>query len=174
MCDNKERLHFFGTSLRGCAFFIGVIILKETVCCFFGHHDAKEEIMDNLRQQISSLIENENVSRFYVGNHGHFDYMVITILREMKEEFSHIDYRVVLAYMPKSTDNFCFVEPEETVFPNGLEKVPRRFGIVWRNKWMLKQSDIVVCYAYHHLGGAGQMVEMAEKQGKRIINIAKI
>ena len=39
---------------------------------------------------------------------------------------------------------------------------------------MLKQSDIVVCYAYHHLGGAGQMVEKAEKQGKRIINIAKI
>ena len=32
----------------GVCFFYGGIILKETVCCFFGHHDATDEIKDKL------------------------------------------------------------------------------------------------------------------------------
>ena len=56
--------------------------------------------------------------------------------------------------------------------PEGLEAVPKRFAISLRNDWMLKQSQIVVCYVWHSMGGSGKFVEKAERQGKRIINLA--
>ena len=147
--------------------------MKETVC-FFGHHDTTDDIKDRLRQEIRFLIINENARQFYVGNHGRFDYMVIEVLREIKEEFPGITYAVVLAYMPdRPTDEYSCFSPEESLFPDGLEKVPRKFAVLWRNDWMLKQSDTVVCYVYHAFGGSGRMVEKALKQRKRVINLAK-
>ena len=149
--------------------------MKETVCCFFGHHNAKDEIKEKLCEQVRSLIVNENAKKFYVGTHGNFDYLALLVLREMKKEFPDIDYTVVLAYMPdRSPDEYSYFAPEETLFPDGLEKSPRRLAIIKRNEWMLKQSDTVVCYVWHFLGGAGSMVEKAERKRKRIINIAKM
>lgn len=144
------------------------------VCCFFGHSNTPDTVKDKLREQVRSLIENEGVNQFLVGTHGHFDYMVLTVLREMKKEYPHIVYDVILAYMPDSSpDDYSVYKPEETVFPTGLESVPRKFAILWRNDWMLKESDIMVCYVTHHFGGAGRMEEKATKQKKRVINLAK-
>ena len=149
--------------------------MQETACCFFGHHYIKDEISVELRHEIRNLIENENVRKFYVGNHGDFDQMVTKILREMKKEFPHINYAVVLAYMPnRPVNEYPSDFSEETLFPDGLEKVPRKHAILWRNDWMLKRSDIVLCYVWHFLGGSGRMIEKAIKQKKRIINLAKM
>ncbi len=149
--------------------------MKETVCCFFGHHDATDEIKDKLRQKIRSLIVNENAQKFYVGSHGRFDYMVLEVRSEMKNEFPHINYAVVLAYIPHHpSDEYSYCTPEESIFPGGLEKVPRKYGILWRNDWMLKRSDTVICYVWHCIGGSGRMVEKALKQGKRVINLVEI
>ena len=147
---------------------------KGSACCFFGHHDAPDKIKDALRRQVKNLILNENIRRFYVGNHGHFDYMALEVLREMKTEFPDIDYAVVLAYLPENSekwqDNFT---PRETLFPDGLESVPKRYRIPRRNKWMLDNSDIILCFVRHYFGGSGKTTDKALKQGKRIINLAE-
>ena len=148
--------------------------MKETVCCFFGHRNITDEITDDLRKAVRSAITDYNARMFYVGNHGSFDVLAFKVLREMKDEFPYINYAVVLAYMPgHSEKEYSYYSPEETLYPDGLEKVPRKFAIVWRNNWMLKQSDTVICYVYHHFGGAGQMIEKAQKQNKTIINLHK-
>lgn len=166
---NTFSAHSFGSAL-----FYGGIFLEEKVCCFFGHHDATDDIKDKLRQEIRAQIVNEKVQKFYVGNHGHFDYMVLEVLREMKNEFPNINYAVVLAYMPdRPADEYSYYKPEESLFPDGLEKVPRKYGILWRNDWMLKQSDTVICYVWHYIGGSGRMIEKAVKQGKKIINLSE-
>lgn len=149
--------------------------MKETVCCFFGHRDASDDIKENLRKEIRSLIVNQNAQMFYIGNHGHFDYIVLKVLREMKNEFPNINYGVVLAYMPeRPKDEYSYYTTEESILPEGLEKVPKKFAILWRNDWMLKKSDTVICYVYHYGGGSGIMIEKALKQGKKIINLAKM
>ena len=154
-------------------FFYGVVILKEKVCCFFGHHDTSDNIRDLLCEQVETLIKN-GAENFYIGNHGHFDFLALGVLRQMKEKYPHITYAVVLSRMPdRHTDEYLYYKPEESLFPDGLEKVPKRYGILWRNDWMLKQSDTVVCYVNHYLGGAGRMLEKALKQGKNIINLSK-
>ena len=138
------------------------------VCTFFGHKDTPKEIEPILRSTLIDLIENKNANVFYIGNNGSFDNMV----RRQLEGLSHtypITYSVVLAYLP--TEKNKYDNLTNTIYPEGLETVPKRFAISWRNKWMIQQSDIVVTYVTHNFGGAAQFKEMACKIGKRITNL---
>ncbi len=141
------------------------------VCTFFGHKDAPKEIEPTLRSTLIDLIENKNVTVFYVGNNGNFDTMVRRQLEDLSQTYP-ITYSVVLAYLP--TEKNKYDKLTNTIYPEGLETVPKRFAIPWRNKWMIQQSDVVVTYVTHNFGGAAQFKEMAEKQNKTIINLYSI
>ena len=141
------------------------------VCCFFGHRDTPSTVKPDLIECITSLTE-EGVTEFLVGNQGAFDAIVLSALRLVKEQHPHITYNVVLAYMPAAKEEYTYADPMETMYPEGLESVPKKFAISWRNDWMLKESDIVVCYVRHSFGGSGKFVEKAIKQNKRVINLA--
>lgn len=139
------------------------------VCTFFGHKDTPKEIEPTLRSTLIDLIENKNVTVFYVGNNGNFDTMVRRQLEDLSQTYP-ITYSVVLAYLP--TEKNKYDNLTNTLYPEGLETVPKRFAISWRNKWMIQQSDIVVTYVNHSFGGASQFKEMAERQGKTVIELS--
>ena len=136
---------------------------------FFGHKDTPKEIEPTLRSTLIDLIENKNVNVFYVGNNGNFDTMVRRQLEDLSQTYP-IAYSVVLAYL--HTEKNKYDNLTNTIYPEGLETVPKRFAISWRNKWMIQQSDIVVTYVNHNFGGAAQFKEMAESLGKIAINLA--
>lgn len=142
------------------------------ICTFFGHRDCPSSIKPKLRDVIINLIEKEHVDLFYVGNHGAFDAMVRTQMREMEQTYPNIRYAVVLAYLPQKSNEFDPQNYSDTIFPEGIETVPKRFAISWRNRWMLKQADYVVTYVTHSWGGAAQFAEMAKRQHKKVINIS--
>ena len=144
-----------------------------SVCTFFGHRDCPETIRPKLHAALVELIEEQGVDSFYVGNHGTFDRMVRSLLRELSERYPHIRYSVVLAYVPQRWDEFDQRDFSDTMVPEGVETVPPRFAIAWRNKWMLREADYVVTYITHGWGGAAQYAEMAERQGKTIIRLAE-
>ena len=54
--------------------------------------------------------------------------------------------------------------------PDGIEKVPPRFAISYRNRWMVKHADYVIAFV-HRGGGAEQFVKLAERQKKSVINL---
>ncbi len=141
------------------------------ICTFFGHRRVPQYIESELRDTIIKLIEQNNVDMFYVGNHGGFDGMVRRVLKELAEKYD-ITYYVVLAYMPGKKDEFGYDDYSNTILPDGIESVPKRFAITYRNKWMIEQSDYVITYVTNHIGsGAAQFKETAEKKGKIVINI---
>lgn len=142
------------------------------VCTFFGHHDCPGSVREKLYETISDLIENHGVSMFYVGNHGSFDAIVRSVLRDLQSKYPQIQYAVVLAYLPGKKSELGCEDYSDTMLPEGIEVVPRRFSITWRNKWMLKQSDYVVTYITHSWGGAAQFAEMASKQRKTVVSLA--
>jgi len=144
-----------------------------SVCTFFGHRDCPETIRPKLHAALVELIEEQGVDSFYVGNHGTFDRMVRSLLRELSERYPHIRYSVVLAYVPQRWDEFDQRDFSDTMVPEGVETVPPRFAIAWRNKWMLREADYVVTYITHGWGGAAQYAEMAQRQGKTIIRLAE-
>lgn len=140
-------------------------------CTFFGHKDTPNEIEPTLRSTLVDLIENKNVLKFYVGNHGNFDYMVKRCLIELKKVY-FIDYNVVLAYLPSKKYYKEGKKPTDTILPDNIETVPPKFAIIYRNKWMIEQSDYVVTYVKYSIGGAARFKELAEKKRKIVINIA--
>lgn len=96
---------------------------------------------------------------FYVGKEGAFDALAAAVLEEL-----NLNYCVVCAYMPK--ENI-----KNSLFPEGQESVHPRFAIKKRNKWMLDRADIAITYVERPFGGAAEYAALAERQGKRIINI---
>ena len=119
-------------------------------CTFFGHRIINKDIKDLLTRQIENLIAEYGVNVFYVGNNGQFDHLVAAVLRELKSRNLQISYSIVLAYTPP------------------------RFAISKRNQWMVQQSDYVIAYVEHSIGGAAQFTEYARKKHKTVINLADL
>ena len=139
------------------------------ICTFFGHRECSETIKPKLRAVLVDLITNHGVDMFYVGNHGQYDAIVRSALRELKKEYPQINYAVVLAYMPKKKTEYD--DYSDTMLPEGIETVHPRYAISWRNSWMLQQSEYVVTYITHSWGGAAQYAQKAKLQSKKLINI---
>ena len=135
---------------------------------FFGHKDTPKEIEPTLRSTLIDLIENKNVTVFYVGNNGNFDTMVRRQLENLSQTYP-ITYNIVLAYLPTKKSEYD--DYTNTILPEGIETIPKRFAISYRNKWMVEQSDVVVTYVTHSFGGAAQFKELAERQGKTVIEL---
>lgn len=138
-------------------------------CTFFGHADAPDIIKDTLREVIVNLITKENVTVFYVGVEGQYDRLCYRILKEIEFQYKYIKIFRVLAYL-KNDNKFL----EDSLYPLGIEKVPKRFAIPFRNKWMIRKSDYVISYVTRSVGGASKFADMAIKQNRIVINIAKL
>lgn len=137
---------------------------------FFGHKDTPAKVESDLREVIKELIEKYGADKFYIGNQGNFDSMVLRVLRELKKDYPHIIFYVVLAYIP--TQN-TFSDDFETIIPDGIENTPPKFAISKRNRWMVENSEAVITYVTVSFGGASQFKTLAEKKNKLVINIAK-
>ena len=140
-------------------------------CTFFGHRDCPDLIYPTLKSSIEGLILSRNVNRFYVGNQGRFDVLVLKALRELKLQHPEIVYYVVLAYLPSKQLPY---DPEETLYPEGLETVPPRFAITHRNRWMVDHSDFVIAAVSREFGGAADSVHYAETHRKEVIRIGSV
>jgi len=148
---------------------------REKVCTFFGHADSPTNIKKEIQKVIEDLILQKGVNTFYVGTNGNFDRMVQSVLIDLKKQYPNLECCTVLAYMPGIKSEFDVAyEKLETLYPDGLEKVPKRFAIDWRNKWMVQQSDYVISYVRHSFGGAAKYMELAKRKKKIVYNLANL
>lgn len=135
-------------------------------CTFFGHKDTPSSIALPLRNAIKSLITDEGVRRFLVGNNGRFDEMALRALEELEKEYG-IEYSVVYAYMPKENA----VNWKHGLYPEKVAKTPKRFAIDARNLYMLTESQYVISYV-KYAGGAKKFEEKAQQKNKKLIKLA--
>ena len=139
------------------------------VCTFFGHRECPSALRPALDRELRRLV-NAGVTQFYLGHHGQFDALVLASLQQLKTEFPHISYAVVLsrcnATVGKEHDG------ENTLYPEEVACVPPRFAIDRRNRWMLQQADIVVTHTVYPWGGAARFADLAKRKGKTVINLA--
>lgn len=149
------------------------------ICCFAGHatlYDSEVTIKSTLKKEIANLIENENVTTFYSGGKGAFDWLCAETVNELRVDYSFIKSYWVLSYMPREKDEFpgriskIF---DDTVYPD-MENVPKRLAIIKSNEWIVNNSEFLIEYVKHDLGsGAYKTLEYAKKKKHIIaINIA--
>ena len=143
-----------------------------SACTFFGHRDCPSSIKEKLYKEIEQLISHHGVDTFYIGTQGSFDRMTYAVLVDLRKRYQHMKIYRVLAYMPRLSDIAQDRSVlDDTILPEGIEKVHPRYAIPHRNNWMIDHSDYVIAYITHTFGGAYQAVERAKKKGKIMIQI---
>ena len=137
------------------------------ICTFFGHRDTSEKIIFELKKTIENLISN-GVTQFYVGNNGNYDLFVQNILSNIKSENNEIDFKIVLSYLDEKalTNN-----QDATIFPEGLEKVPKRYAISKRNDWLISNSNIAIIYSTNTFSNSFKLSQKAIKKKLTVINL---
>ena len=153
--------------------------LSEKSCCFFGHRNTPQSVEPLLTETTKKLILEQNVRYFYVGNQGNFDSMVLSSLKKLKESYPQIEYTVVLAYMPSETTDKKY--GNISLYPDGLEYVPKRFAVSHRNNWMIKHSyflyaisDIILAVYYSLSCKASKPVSPVRTRTISSISLIKI
>ncbi len=145
-------------------------------CCFAGHatlYGNEETIKSKLKNEIINLIENHDVTTFYSGDKGSFDWLCARTICEIKKDYSSIKSYCILSYMPKEKDEYDNTLKifDDTIYPD-IEKIPPKFAIIKRNEWMIKNSDFLIAYVENHFGGAYKTLQYAERRKNiKIINL---
>lgn len=140
-------------------------------CFFIGHREADERLIPILTKVIERLIVEDQVLHFYVGGYGGFDRIAASAVKRVKVHYPEITLTLVLPYHPGERPTEIPYGFDGTYYPEGLEKVPRRYAIVRANEIMVKQSDWLVSYVRHGASNSRRILEYAEKQGTACINI---
>lgn len=145
-------------------------------CFFIGHREADERLLPVLQSTIRRLIEEEDVTEFYVGGYGGFDRIAGAAVKQLKAKYPHISLRMVIPYHPAERPVEAPNGYDGTYYPDGLKGVPRRFRIVRVNKFMIDTSDWLIAYVCHGAGNSRKFLEYAERREKmgmlRIVNVA--
>lgn len=139
-------------------------------CFFIGHRDAPESLLPAVRAAAEKLIREQGVTDFYVGSRGSFDRLAAAVMRELRESHPEVRLYRVLAYLPTGREEL----PEGftgSVFPEGLETVPRRLAILRANRAMVDACEYLIAYAPHLTGNARKVVEYARRRWRRVMEV---
>lgn len=130
-------------------------------CAFIGHRDA-DGIEKQIEFEIKNLMQTGNVE-FYSGGMGNFDKMCEKTVREFGGRITFVPYNV---NQIKEKDKLWY---NSIICPFG-NKPYSKFDIPNRNKWLVDNCDVFICYV-NKPGGAKRTYDYAIKNGKTIINL---
>ena len=136
-------------------------------CFFIGHREASSEVLPALMEVIEQHIVEYGVTEFIVGNYGGFDHMAAKAVIAAKERHRGITLSMLIPYHPAERPIKLPSGFDNTFYPPGMEKVPRRLAIVRANRFMVDHVDYLIAYAWHPASNARDLVEYARNREQR-------
>ena len=142
-------------------------------CFFIGHRDAPESIYDRLLSAVKRHISEYGVTDFVVGRYGNFDRLAARAVMEAKQHHHNVSLTLLMPYYHADAeplpDGF-----DGSLFPDGLETVPKRAAILRANQYMIHHCDYMIVYDAGRIGNTRTLVYQARRiKGLQIDNIAK-
>lgn len=115
---------------------------------FFGHrnfiNDKKyEERVLEILFEIKRNKENEGFE-ILLGGYGGFDGFALRCARKFKAAAKNVTITLVTPYIDRKD-----MEGYDTIFYPALENVPKKFAIIYRNKKMVDNSDLIIAFIDH-------------------------
>ena len=148
--------------------------MKPYIVSLFGHRElhAHKKVEDKLTEILCELIRTKEYIEVYVGRNGEFDRFAASVVKCVIKDFSYgnIGMTLVLPYPDKDMEYYDTYYDSITI-PECVARIHPKGAITQRNKWMVEESDLVVCYVERESGGAYSAVKYAEKLNKRVVNI---
>lgn len=136
-------------------------------CFFIGHREASYEIFPGLKEAVEKHIAEYGVTEFIVGHYGGFDRLAAKAVIAAKQMHPEITLSLLLPYHPAERP---IEKPEgfdNTYYPPGMEKVPRKIAIVRANRYIVDHVDYLIAYAWHPASNAKSLVEYTQKREKK-------
>ena len=137
-------------------------------CFFIGHRDSSEALYPLIVREVERHIVDYGVREFIVGQYGRFDGMAARAVRAMKGRFPGVRLVLLQAYLKNDALPGDY---DASVYPEGLEYVPKRFAILRANRAMVDRCDFLIACVSRNFGGAWQCLEYAKRKGKCIVNL---
>ncbi len=147
---------------------------------FFGHRyiERGTEIEERLDKLLHDLITQKEYVDFLIGWNGNFDLLVSAAIKRAVRSYNYgnTHFTLVLPYMKAEyRDNekeyLDYLMKSRCV----LNRPKRTRSLLPKSaiEAMIDRSDLVVCCIQHKSGGAYRTIQYAEKQGKKIVNLAE-
>ena len=147
------------------------------IITFCGHSNFSfsDTTKDELKNLLIENIRKNPTCKFYLGGYGDFDRLCLSVLRELKKEFSNIELLFITPYLDKNYSKLEFAKDyyDAIIFPP-IENVPRKFAILKRNEWMVNSADLVIAYVTYSWGGASKTLAYAKRKNVPIYNLSSI
>lgn len=157
-----------------------MICLRNKTCCFTGHRKIPPEqydaIVGRLRAKIIDLID-EGYLYFGTGGAIGFDTMAAQMVLKLREEYPHIKLILILPCR-EQTRGWSF---RDITIYEGIKARCNKFvytsetytkGCMFkRNRHMVDNSSVCVCYLTREKGGTAYTVRYAKDKGLKVIYI---
>lgn len=149
-------------------------------CCFTGHRAIPDKYADSIIEQLEDVIEkliSSGVYEFYCGGAVGFDTIAAIILIKYKTinpklrlilSLPCVDQDKNFSKTEKAVYRFIKSEADEIIY---TEQSYSRGCMHKRNRYLVDNSDICVCYLKKRSGGTAYTVKYAQEQNKKIIYI---
>jgi len=136
-------------------------------CFFIGHREASSEILPTLRAAVEQHIVEYGVTEFIVGHYGGFDRMAAKAVITAKAHHPEITLSMLIPYHPAERPVELPPGFDNTFYPPGMEKVPRRLAIVRANRYVVDHVDYLIAYAWHPASNTWNLLEYARKRERK-------
>lgn len=133
-------------------------------CFFIGHREAPGELLPILRQTVEKHISEYGVTEFIVGGYGAFDHLAAKAVISLKQQYPQITLSLLIPYHPAERPIKTPPGFDNTYYPPGMGRVPRKLAIVCANRYMVDHVDYLIAYAWHPASNARNLVEYARKR----------
>ena len=134
------------------------------------HYD--KTIAKKLMEALEDRIEEEDVT-FYLGINGNFDILAKKCCLLYKKRHKNAKLVFVTPYMDEEYFKrleFAIEGFDEILYPD-LEKVPKRYAIAARNKFMIDKSDVLIAFASYVFGNSHHYLNYALSKYKDCVNL---
>lgn len=141
----------------------------------FGHRSFSEHrVLDELLYPLlQNLLRSKPFVEIYIGRNGEFDIYAASVIKRLQNAMgkANNEFICVLPYRQSNMDCYCKYY-DSIVIPDCAESAHPKNAITKRNRWMVEQADLFICYVERDKGGAYCALKYAKKLGKRTINLA--
>lgn len=142
---------------------------------FCGHSeliDGDNKITDKIFEILKTEVKDASVN-FYLGAYGNFDKLALKACERFKLTHHNTNLYFNTPYIDDtylSARKNLMQSYDGTIFPP-LERTPKKYAIIERNKWLVRQADLIIAYVNYSWGGAAKTLDYANKLHKRYINL---
>lgn len=117
---------------------------------------------------LQDLIRTKPFIEIYIGCNGEFDLYASTVVKRVQKAMGKANnaFICVLPYPEKDIEYYGEYY-DNVIIPDCIEKTHPKGAITKRNRWMVEQADLFVCYVEREEGGAYAALKYAKNLTKR-------